>query len=60
MERQKIIDILNNVIDEIDRATERIEELGEFNENSVTPDEELVTDLYVSKDRLYQIMLKYI
>lgn len=57
MKKQEIIDILNNIIDEIDRATERIEEIGEFDDDTITPDEELLTDMYISKDRLYKILL---
>lgn len=49
-------DILNNVIDELERAIQRITELGEFDDNSITSDEELVTDMGISISRLYKII----
>lgn len=49
-------DILNNVIDELERAIQRITELGEFEDNSITGDEELVTDMEISVNRLYHII----
>lgn len=49
-------DVINNVIDELERAIQRIEEIGEFSNTSITGDEELVTDMIRSKDRLYQII----
>ena len=49
-------DILNNVIDELERAIERIKELGDFEDNTITSDEELVMDMEVSIERLYEIM----
>ena len=49
-------DILNNVIDELERAIQRITELGEFEDNSITGDEELVTDMEISINRLYHII----
>lgn len=49
-------DILNNVIDELERAIQRITELGEFEDNSITSDEELVTDMEISINRLYHII----
>ena len=51
-------DVLNNVIDELERAIQRIKELGEFEENSITGDEELVADMEISIDRLYQIIAR--
>ena len=49
-------DILNNVIDELERAIQRITELGEFDDNSITGDEELIADMEISISRLYEIM----
>ena len=48
-------EILGNVIDELERAIHRIKEIGEFKEDSITPDEELVTDMTTSIDRLYDM-----
>lgn len=46
-------DILNNVIDELQRAIERIKELGEFDDITVTDDEELINDMQISIEKLY-------
>ena len=48
-------EILGNVIDELERAINRIKEIGEFEEDSITPDEELITDMTMSVDRLYDM-----
>ena len=38
-------DIINNVIDELERAIDRLKELGTFDDYSITSDEELVNDM---------------
>ena len=48
-------DILNNVIDELERAIERIKEFGEFEDRSITGDEELVMDMEISIERLKEL-----
>ena len=48
--------VWNNVIDELERAKERIIELGEFNDAYLTPDEELVQDIMTSLDRLNEMV----
>lgn len=48
-------DIISNVIDELQRARERILELGEFDEQSITSDEELVSDIDMSIERLSSV-----
>ena len=45
-------DIINNVIDELERAIDRLKELGSFNDYSITSDEELVNDMEKSIERL--------
>lgn len=46
---------INNVVDELERAIERLKEVGEFNENSITSDEELVNDMEMSLERVKEI-----
>lgn len=48
-------DIINNVIDELYRAKERILELGEFDDDSITSDEELILDIEMSIERLIDL-----
>lgn len=48
--------VWNNVIDELERAKERIIELGEFSDACLTPDEELVQDIMTSLDRLNEMV----
>ena len=49
-------EILNNVIDELHRAIERIKEVGDFDINSITSDEELINDMETSIERLYDLI----
>ena len=54
----KMLDIeerINNVIDELNRAVERIREIGKFSENTITPDEELVSDMLLSIERMQEV-----
>ena len=54
----KMLDIeerINNVIDELNRAVERIKEIGEFYENTITSDEELVSDMQLSIERMQEV-----
>lgn len=46
-------DIISNVIDELQRAIERIKELGEFDDVVVTDDEDLINDMQISVEKLY-------
>lgn len=49
-------DIINNVIDELERAIDRLKELGTFDSHSITNDEELVNDMEKSIERLYELI----
>lgn len=55
MDKLSVNNIINNAIDELERAKERIKELGEFNENSIGPDEELISDIDTSIERLQTV-----
>lgn len=46
-------ELLNNIVDELTRAKERIKELGEFDDETLTSDEELVNDIEITLERLY-------
>ena len=46
-------DIISNVVDEMQRAIERIKELGEFDDVAITDDEELINDMQISIEKLY-------
>ena len=50
-----IEDRINNVIDELNRATTRLRELGEFSEDTITSDSELVADMETSIERMAEI-----
>lgn len=56
MNNLSINDIINNAVDELYRAKERLEELGEFdNDGRITPDQELISDIDASIERLQTI-----
>ena len=46
---------IDNAIDELNRAIERLKELGDFSENTITPDSELISDMESSIERLDEI-----
>lgn len=48
-------EILDNIVDELERARERIKELGEFNDEVLTEDEELVSDIDKSIERVSEL-----
>lgn len=48
--------VLNNVVDELERAKERIKDLGEFSDSSLSSDEELVSDIEESLELLYEMI----
>lgn len=49
--------IINNVIDELNRAIDRIKELSEdYDEDTITSDYELITDMETSIDRLIDMI----
>lgn len=49
-------ELLNNIIDELTRAKERIKEIGEFEDITITSDEELVNDIEITLERLYDVI----
>lgn len=48
-------EILDNIVDELERARKRIRELGEFNDEVLTEDEELVSDIDKSLERVSEL-----
>lgn len=52
----KLKDIINNAVDELQRAKERILELGDFQEGIITSDEELINDIDISIERLLELI----
>lgn len=48
-------EILDNIVDELERARKRIRELGEFNDEVLTEDEELVSDIDKSIERVSEL-----
>lgn len=48
-------EVLDNIVDELERARERIKELGEFNDEVLTEDEELVSDIDKSIERVSEL-----
>lgn len=48
-------EILDNIVDELERARKRIRELGEFNNEVLTEDEELVSDIDKSLERVSEL-----
>lgn len=48
-------EILDNIVDELERARKRIRELGEFNDEILTEDEELVSDIDKSLERVSEL-----
>ena len=48
-------EILDNIVDELERARKRIRELGEFNDEVLTEDEELLSDIDKSFERVSEL-----
>ena len=46
---------IENAIDEFNRAVERLKEVGDFSEDTITPDSELISDMELSIERLEEI-----
>lgn len=48
-------EILDNIVDELERAKDRIRELGKFDDEILTEDEELVSDIDKSLERVSEL-----
>lgn len=48
-------EVIDNVIDELQRARDRISELTDFNYDSLSDDEDLIEDINRSIDRLIDL-----
>lgn len=48
-------EVLQNAIDELQRAKERLKEIGELSDESLTDDEILINDIEASIERLLEI-----
>lgn len=48
-------EVLDNIVDELERARERIKELGKFDDEILTEDEELVSDIDKSLERVSEL-----
>ena len=46
---------ISNAVDEMNRATERLREIGDVSENTITSDSELISDMESSIERLEDI-----
>lgn len=51
----KIDERINNVLDELERAIERLKEVGEFSEDTLTDDDILIDDMRNSIERVKEI-----
>ena len=50
---------LQNAIADLQRAYERLKELGDFSEDTITEDEVLLNDIALSIERLSDVELNY-
>lgn len=55
MKRLNIQDIINNAVDEMNRAIDKLKECGTFLENTLTDDDILIDDMKNSIERLTEI-----
>ena len=46
---------IENIMDELNRATTRLKEIGDIQTDTITPDEELISDMEMSIERMQDI-----
>ena len=46
---------IENIVDELNRATTRLKEIGDIQTDTITPDEELISDMEMSIERMQDI-----